>query len=242
MEIKNTASERVPVAEGTYPARLVNIIDYGTQKSSNPKFKPYRSLNWGLQLVDEVIEILDENEEPTGETKAVVVYRRLPVAFGKKSAMGKILKAWKKIEVAKGESYDFNQLLDEPCLVTIVHNESKDDDRVFDNIDSITAPMAKQKVSESTEPVYCLSLDDDFDQDTFDGLPEWQQDLIKESKEYKEMFSKKSSKKVNGKVSSKHVEEEDEEEEEEQPKRKPITKGKSSAPAKKQLPNKKNKR
>jgi hypothetical protein len=214
MKVTNDSSSEL-VPEGTHPARLVQIVDYGTQAPKNPKHKPARKVSLGWEIIDD--DLL------TGEDGDMhfLAFRRFPLKVSSGSHLGKILKSWLGITVPKGEDYELKDLLDEPCLITVEHVEG-DDGNTYANVTAVVAPPKGMKVGKSERDEVYFSLDD-FDQDVFDNLPDFVQETIMESEEYKDQFGDKKKKKggkdsgkSSGKPSNKRSRKEEEEEEEEE--------------------------
>jgi hypothetical protein len=76
-------------------------------------------------------------------------------------------------------------LLDLPCQIQIVHTTK--DDKTYANITNIIAP-GKGKVTKSTNEPTSLYLDETFDQEVFESLPEFMQDMISDSPEYQALM------------------------------------------------------
>jgi len=198
MELVNEGKDRVLIPEGTYSARCIRIIDLGTQV--HPKYGPKRKVNLAFEL--------DEEDD---EGNPFVAYRNFTASITPKSHLAKAIKSWTGQTIKKGERFDLDSLLNEPCLVTIVHSEPNDDDEVYANIDSITKLPKSMKPFEPENEAFSLYLDETFNRKQFNDLPEWLQEKIEATEEYKALSGKGSKKK------KKAVEED--EEEDEQPKR-----------------------
>lgn len=195
MEVTVKSSNRVLAPEGIHAARCIRIVDLGTQLSNNPDWKPSRKLNLGFELVDEPY-VFDEEK---GEEN-FVVYANYTLSLGKKSRLRPVIESWtgKKIE----ESFELDNLLDAPCQIQIVH--TKKDDKTYANITNIMAP-GKGKVTKSTNKAVSLYLDETFDQEVFDSLPEFMQDMISDSPEYQALTAPAAPAKAPVKATTKAV-------------------------------------
>lgn len=169
---KPAPREQAP--EGTHPAVCVQIVDFGTQASKVEKYGDTHWVQFGFELV----------EERTTDNKPMVQYRRYNYINTPKSSLAKMLKAW--MNPKDMDSFDLEDCLGAPAMVTIEHNESGDG-RTYANIVSVTSAPKSMKVKKHSEPLVSLFLDESFDQDVFDGLPEFMRNQIMDSPEYKEL-------------------------------------------------------
>lgn len=173
---KGKARELTP--EGNQPATLVGVIDYGTQESNNPDFEATRRLNTAWEVLDKRTEKGDP----------FVVYKEYTFSSNAKSTLAKDFKAWgmdpDDVEVALGKT----------ALVNVVHKETASG--TFANIATI-APVPKgMKHGKHKQPLVALFLDpEEFDQEVFDGLPEWQRNKIAASPEYADCIAAANGKK-----------------------------------------------
>lgn len=222
MKFKNEAVEYEQLEEGTYPARCIGLFDLGTQ--THEKFGSNR-------MIYVAFEILDEEKE---DGSPFIMGMFMTVKFTAKATLGKILKSWFGIEIGKDETYEFEEFENAAAMVT-VQNKTNDEGEEKNKIIAVARVPKKMKVGEAQNDFVEFSLDN-FKKSTFDQLPEWLQDRIKESEEWPSVYGKNKGKKVvededddededeapkaksNGKAKAKKVveEEEDEEEEEEE--------------------------
>lgn len=192
LTIVNEERERELPDEGSYPAACIRVLDMGTQV--HPKYGPKRKINVAMEILG----------EETEDGEPFVVYKNYTASLGPKASLTKDLKTWMGLKFEKGDEFDFEQILGQLGMVTIVHNESTDGN-VYANIDTISKLPKGLKPGKPTLEPSSLYLNDDFDEEVFDELPDWLQDKIKKTDEYKSLFGSKADE-----------EEEDEEEEEEE--------------------------
>lgn len=210
MKVTNDVSSEL-APEGTHPARLVQLIDMGTQKPSNPKHKATRKVSLGFEIID------DDLMTGEDEDQHFMAFRRFPLKVSSGSHLGKVLKSWQGVTVKKDEDFDLSELINEPCLITVEHTEG-DDGNTYANITAIVSPPKGMKVGKATRDIIELSLDENFDQEAFDSLPDFVQEKIEESPEYEEFGEEKKKKKAKGKARD------EEEEDTRSRKKKPATK------------------
>ena len=167
--------ELAPV--GTQMARLIHIVDLGTQETEFQGTKKNRRqvrLTW--ELVDSPMK--DERNFIIGKTYNASLY---------KSSLLDLIQSMtgKNIEFEADGSYNMGGILGLPCMLTVVHTTKGD--KTYANIGSVSPmPTIKGKVLEA-EPATNHLLNfglDEFDQDVFDMIPEWLREVIKKSPEY----------------------------------------------------------
>ena len=117
----------------------------------------------------------------------------------------------------KDTDIEMDDLLGKACMVTVEHKET--DAGIFANVVNVGQLPKGTKAKKATEELKSLDLDETFDQEIFDSLPDFLREKIASSAEYESVMSPRLKKKVkptNGKPTRKQVEEiEDDEEEEE---------------------------
>lgn len=177
-----SGGQRPELEAGTYPARLVQVIDLGLQpqRSHQGQPKPPRhSIMTTYELNDEFM--LDDEGE-ADEDRPLWVGEDFPM-YPLSSDLAKSTKRYLALDPEQYHEGDWSAVVAEAVNVTIVIN--KTGDRVYQNIVS-TAPMrAKDKdrmAPLKNEPkIFALS---DPDLSVFTSLPEWIQGKIKSNLEY----------------------------------------------------------
>jgi hypothetical protein len=158
--------------EGTYGAECRQIVHLGTStKSFNGEDKEVNQIELGIQLTT----------EKTTKGKAMMIYQKYTWSDSDNSNLVKHLRSWGLLK--KGESasdFEMDTCLGKQCQVNITHSS----DGKFANISGIVPLTKGQKIPKGTEPMFSLYLNDDFDQDVFDNLPERKRNKIAETQEY----------------------------------------------------------
>lgn len=167
---KSSGRELAP--EGTHNAVCVAVVDLGTQPSE--QWGDKRKVQLAFELVD----------EKTSKGEAMVVYRQYTFSPSPKGNLIKDLRAWQGKDAVK-EDFDMDELLGKPASVTVEHNDTERG--IFANISNIGSLPKGVKVKKPTEPLRSLYLDDSFDQDAFDELPDFLKEKIMVTKEYAEI-------------------------------------------------------
>jgi hypothetical protein len=216
MKVSAKSKERVLAPEGVHAARCVRILDLGTQFSERFQTSA-RKVQLSFELVNET-HVFNEEE---GE-QPFVLHRKYTASLNKRASLAKDIQAWTGKKLDKNAEFDLDELLGQACQVQVTHDES-DNGEVYANIQTIMAAPKGAKVKAAATPLTTLSLESgEFDQDVFDELPEFLQEIIQETPEYQELNKGKK------KTARKAEDEEEADEEEEAPKapRKAIKKKK----------------
>lgn len=186
MNIPKAGKRELPEA-GAHNGVCVQLIDLGTQQVTfQGNIKNVRKLLMGFELVD----IENEDGSPT------LVSNQFTFSDSTKGNLFKTLKQWQAVKHI--ENFDMDDCLGKPAIVTIVHNES--DKGTFANISNIGALTKGTKVRKPQSGLVSLYLDDSFDHEVFEALPEWIRTKIASSPEYEtDVPAKPAPKKPSGK-------------------------------------------
>ncbi len=216
-KLKVSQREKILAPEGVHNARIVRIVELGTQPSDEwgDKFK----IEISFELVDEAAVFNEEKGEQN-----FVVRKKYNRSLHKRSDLAKHITAITGNKFEAGDEFEMDDLLNQPCQVEITHSE----DGQYANITGIMKAAKGVKVAKAESDLQSLYLDDSFDTEIFETLPEYMQDMIADTDEYKELFpdekpkskkSKKDDDDEDEKPKSKRSKVEDDEDE--APKRKP---------------------
>lgn len=176
--------EQPNLEPGTYPARLVQIIDFGVQAQRPYKGEakaPVQMVSLTYELVDSFL--LDE-EGKEREDKPRWITEEFPL-HSLKADRAKSTLRYNALDPQGAFGGDFSLCLEVPINVTIVNNKGNDG-RVFDNVASIAAMRPKDAARLQplkNEPRF-FDLDNP-DAEIFNGFPQWIQDKIKGNLNYK---------------------------------------------------------
>lgn len=180
LTIKNEGKDKELCPEGTYPVTCVSITDLGTQ--SHEVYGDKRKFNVGFEIANET----------DSEGNPFIVYRTFNAGLTMKSHLGKTLKSWLGMTFEKDEEFDLDELLGKQGQATIIHNEGTDGN-VYANVDTLTSLMKGIKVPKTKTALSSFYLDENFDQETFDDLPEFIREKIAKSPEYQAVLEAKQS-------------------------------------------------
>lgn len=184
--IPKSNGTREAAPEGTYPAILVGFYDMGTQVTTyqgNEREVRQCQFKWEFP------------ELKTKDGKAICEYSKYTYSDSPKGNLMKDLKSWKNI---KDGNVDPDTLLGQPALVTVTHSDKPDGSGVWVNL-SVGGVPKGMKVKKPTEPIQSLYLDEGFDEEVFNSLPQWMQEKIASTKEYETIIAEKQNSKNNKK-------------------------------------------
>lgn len=168
--------EQEPMDEGTYPARVVQVIDFGVQPQrpfkGQPK-APAQTIYQTYEFLDEFCK--DENGDDV-EDKPRWLSEDFPL-FNLEADLAKSTKRYHALDPDEKFEGDFTLLVGEPCMVTINQYESKG--KIRNGISSVAAMRPKEaaKAPQLVNPPKVFLIDNP-DLEVFKSLPDWIQEKI----------------------------------------------------------------
>ena len=182
----NNAKRPDPLEEGTYPARLVQVILMGVQKERPYKGEeraPRLYLRLTYEMLDEFMKDDDGNDL---EDKPRWLSEEIPF-MSLKADLAKSTKRYYALDPEARADGDWAQLVGAPCMVTVVTETDKRPgvDRIYEKVASVSSMRPKEaaKAPELKNPGRIF----DFYEpniDIFKELPEWIQEKIKSAVDY----------------------------------------------------------
>lgn len=165
------------LSEGVKIAVCFGLFDIGTQFSEKWK-KDTRQVIIVWEIPEERITINDEDLPRA-------VSNKYTNSLHEKAQLRKHLEAWRgrAFTAMELEGFDMKNILGKACQLQIIHN--KKDDKVYANISAIMALPRGMTPPEAENPLKFFSFEDSSD--IPENTPKWIADLIKQSKEYKEI-------------------------------------------------------
>lgn len=175
MKIKDRAKPKVPPVEpGVYIGICVGVIDLGEQYSETfKKFSNDVMIVW---------ELAGETVEVDGEQKPRQLSRTFSVATSKKSKLRSFLSSWNGKQYGDdefGEVELFDQL-GKVCQLNVVLNDTGE----YANIDNLM-PLPKGMPAPTTDTPFIRWDMEQWDDEVLSSLPDWVQEKIKQSTQYK---------------------------------------------------------
>jgi len=165
----------------TYPARVYRVIDQGSQ--ANRKGDVKRKLMVSYELVG--TRMSDEEDRPLTchSTYNFSMFYRGPKEC---SALARDVAAMRGKPFAgqeEADAFDLDDLIDLPCLLQVVHNESGG--KTYANVGTVTRPPKGMEVGPCVNAPVALWLEKGlFDEQVFSSLSENMQKKIAGSPEY----------------------------------------------------------
>jgi hypothetical protein len=168
-----------PIQSGTHTARLVQLVDFGTQEDS---YQGEKKVLKKIRLVWELPGELDEEGKPR------MLGKTYTASMGEMATLRKHFESWRGKNYSQQELKDFNitSALGQPCTLTVVNRSNEETGKVVAQINGVSPPMKGVPIPEQVSKKVFFSLEQ-YSQEVFDSLPEWQQTLISKSPEFKKV-------------------------------------------------------
>lgn len=178
--------EQAPFEDGSYPARVVQILDLGMQPQQPYQGKekpPAHEMMVTYEFLDEFCVDEEGNEL---EDKPRWLSETFPL-YNLDADKAKSTKRYNALDPDLDHDGDFTALVGSTCTVTVVQNpgKGKNAGKIYNNIANV-APMRPKDAAKAPELVNPpkVFLLDEPDLEVFQSLPEWLQDKIKGNLEY----------------------------------------------------------
>lgn len=175
-----------PLEPGTYPARLVGIINLGTQAQNDYMGEakpPVMTMQTTYELLDEFLKNDDGEDD---EERPRWISEDFPF-YSLKSEKAKSTKRYLALDPDKEFEGDWTQLVDVPCMVTLIAKPSaKDKNIVYNNVTNVSAMRPKEALK-APELVNSPFLFDFYDPDmtVWEIIPKWTRDKIMRAVDFK---------------------------------------------------------
>lgn len=180
--------EQEVMEAGTYPARLVQVIDLGVQEQQafdGKEKPPAQEIMTTYEFVDEFLKDKEGNDvedKPRWLSENFVLYNL-------QSELAKSTKRYFAIDPQGEEDGDWTKLAGYPVMVTIGvstiksgKNKGKKVNKILST--STARPKEAAKFPDLKNPAKVFSIDDLDTADVYASLPQWLQDKIKNSLEF----------------------------------------------------------
>jgi hypothetical protein len=173
--------EKVP--EGSHIARCIKIIDLGTQVTEwagVEKLTPKAVIVW--EIPGERIQYTNKDGK---EVEApMTISSKYTVSLAPKANIRAVLESWRGKAFTQEELDGFNisKVLGVPCMLSIVHEPSKDGTKIYANVSSVMKLPKGIECPPQENPSIIYDIDA-HDQAIFDSLPKYYQEQINQSQE-----------------------------------------------------------
>lgn len=180
---KNTGTNREPVPAGNYMARCYKMIEIGTvTENVMGKSATLHKVRIGWELPTET-KVFDQakGEQP------LVIDQEYTLSMNEKANLRKMLESWrgKAFTEKEAECFDITNLIGKPCMLNIIHKQSKAGN-TYEQISSVTAVPRGIQVPPQITKTFVLSYDS-FDEALFNTLPDFIKQKMQTSSEYTAM-------------------------------------------------------
>jgi len=175
-------TQQEPIENGTYPCRLVQVVDLGLQPQrpykDEPK-PPAHEIMLTYEFLDEYCKDKDGKED---EAKPRWLSETMPLR-NLEQDLAKSTKRYNAIDPDCVHDGDFTELVGLCAMVTVANRESNG--KVYTNITNLSSMRAKEaaKAPELVNPSKVFLMDEP-DLEVLSSLPDWLQDKIKANLEY----------------------------------------------------------
>lgn len=186
------SKEFEPMPAGNYAARLYSIIHIGTVPVFwEGKKKMIDKVRLTFEFPTETKVFKEENGE-----QPFVLSREFTFSLNEKAALRKFLGSWRGKALSDNEAMDTDlfEWIGKEGLINVVHKvvTTKDGEKTYANIETI-APLPKGMTCPPAinEP-FILNYYEEWSDEKFNSLPDWLQEKIMESDQYKSKFGDES--------------------------------------------------
>ena len=168
-----------PLAEDSYPAVCVSLVDLGEQYSKNYD-KWQRKIGIGWEVIGETVTI-------DGETMPRTYYTTYTASLNSKGTLRKDLVSWRGRDFTAEElkKFDLRNILGKPCFLQIVHKKSADGTRTYMNLAAVTKVPRGYPSPAPTLPLLTFDIGVD-DPAKLEQVPEWIANKVRESRTFTE--------------------------------------------------------
>ena len=186
-ETQKNTERQLPEAGATVGI-LFSLVDLGTQEVTwDGETKNTPKLRLAFELPEQTIEgEVTENGKTTKVTKPMVVSIELTRSLGERATLRKHLETWRGQAFTSKElaSFSLKNLLGKACLLTLVHKTSQAG-RNYCAIQGIAKLPKSMKAPAKTENGHVFYEIEQGEGGQFGELPEWLQEKIRASREFR---------------------------------------------------------
>lgn len=172
-----------PIASGSYPARCYSIIHIGTiEETILGTTKKLNKVRITWEMPTEMKVFKEENGE-----QPQVLSKEFTLSLHEKATLRNFLKNWrgKDFTDEEAKAFDIEKLVGTPCMINITHKKSKDGNKTYAEIGSIS-PMPKGMIcDQQINPSFIFTYEN-FDLQKFNTtLPDYIKNKMINSDEFK---------------------------------------------------------
>ena len=185
----NNETKREIVPSGTHIARCYSMIHIGTVEWEYAGETKYTN------KIRITFELPHEMRDFGGEEKPMVISKEYTLSLHEKSNLRRDLEWWRGRSFSNQElsSFDITNVLRSSCNVSVIHKTSKSGNE-FAQIGSISSMTKGSDCPKQINESFIFNYEDNFNEDWLEEQPEWVQDQIKNTDEYKSKMNQKKFK------------------------------------------------
>jgi len=172
----NVIKEIVP--SGTHVARCYSMIHVGTVE-----FEWQGELKYSNKI-RLTFELPNEMRDFGGEQKPMVISKEYTLSLHEKSNLRKDLESWRGEAFIGQPRFDITNMLEVPCMISVIHKTANSGNQ-YATISSISKLANGFECPEQFNPTFIFNYHDNFNEVWLDEQPQWIQDQIKNTDEYK---------------------------------------------------------
>jgi len=182
-KFKATQYEKQLIAADEYAARIVAIVDLGTQTTS---WKGEEKKAVQCKVIFELVDYSREWTNKEGETVEgnALLSKTYSQTMSKNGNFYKLVKAalGRKLTEDEENEFDPEELLNKPVWIDVT--EEVGENGAYKKISDIMKVSKEDKITAAENEPYAFWLDKDADWELFDKIPEWLQKIVMLSPEY----------------------------------------------------------
>lgn len=179
---ENKPSNYAIIPAGNHLARCYGMVQIGTVKEESGIYAGKEShkvrISW---------ETPHECHDFGKGMQPFAIHKEFTLSMNEKSTLRKMLESWrgKAFSEDEAKSFDITKLMGKSCMLNIIHKTSASGNTYSDISSIATLPKGLECPAQVNATVE-LSFDN-WDQYTFDSMPDFLKDKIRSSKEYSAM-------------------------------------------------------
>jgi len=166
-----------PVPAGSYVARCISVVDFGLQET---KWEPKSQVYLGFEVAAVRVEWTDKDDKH--HEGPALIGQRFTNSLNEKANLRKALESWRGRAFTEKqlEGWDLFNVLDAPCMISVVHNTSADGTKTYANIAAIMRCPKGTEVPDREGELLKYSPHDDSTIGNLAKLPEWMSKKIEQ--------------------------------------------------------------
>jgi hypothetical protein len=191
------AAELTP--EGMHVARCYAMVHLGHQ---DDEWQGQKRITNKVRLSWELPNEMRVFDQAKGE-QPMSVHKEFALSLKELSSLRPFLNSWRGKALTEEEciSFDIEKLLGAPCMLNIIHEKSKTTGKTYAVIASIS-PLVKGMACPPQANASFSFSPAEYEHSKFETLPQWLQEKIQQSHEYRAMEEEHQNNLANTAVSS----------------------------------------